>query len=136
MSVVVFSSTYFNIGAMYTVSSRYEHTFIGKCVECDGEKVVFETPYGKLSVTPSMTVSDDYKFEKININPQQTGSLKMEKSLKNNFEQIIVNAYREGLKDPLGPLLAYHGAVAGDGKEVNYESKLTPHDIGRCGTHE
>ena len=44
----------------------------------------------------------------------------MEKSLKNNFEQIIVNAYLEGLKDPLGPLLAYHGAVTGDGK-VDHE---------------
>lgn len=67
MAVVVFSPTYFQIDAMYTVSSNYEHTFIGKCVECDGDKVIFETPYGKLSITPSMVVSDDYKFEKINI---------------------------------------------------------------------
>jgi len=85
MSVVVFSPTYFNIGAMYTVSSRYEHTFIGKCVECDGEKVVFETPYGKLSVTPSMTVSDDYKFEKININLRQTGEFKGGEIIEEQF---------------------------------------------------
>ena len=67
MAVVIFSPTYFKIGKTYTVSSQYEHTFIGKCIECNGDKVVFETPYGKISITPTMVVSDDYRFEKLDI---------------------------------------------------------------------
>lgn len=67
MNVIIFNPSVFCIGESYSVSSRYEHTFIGKCVEVKDNLIVFETPYGKISITPGMVVSDDYRFERINI---------------------------------------------------------------------
>jgi hypothetical protein len=67
MNVIIFNPDAFCIGKSYSVSSRYEHTFLGKCIEVKGDLVVFETPYGKISITTGMVVSDDYRFEKLDI---------------------------------------------------------------------
>lgn len=124
MSIVIFSPTYFNIGAMYTVSSRYEHTFIGKCIECDGENVVFETSYGKLSITPTMAVTQDYRFERLPIKDATSEeSQEIVNKFANDADTFIDRFNKhicESLKDPsLDSLMEYHGTVAGSPGELS-----------------
>lgn len=99
MNVIIFNPAVFCIGESYSVSSRYEHTFLGKCVEVKDTLVVFETPYGKISVTPGMVVSDDYRFERINIAKKYT---EMQTTSKKSAANDVLE--EQGL-------LGYHEAV-------------------------
>jgi len=99
MNVIIFNPNVFCIGESYSVSSRYEHTFIGKCVEVKDNLIVFETPYGKISITPGMVVSDDYRFERINIAKKYT-------EMQTACQKSVTNDVLEEQG-----LLGYHEAV-------------------------
>jgi hypothetical protein len=99
MNVIIFNPNVFCIGESYSVSSRYEHTFIGKCVEVKDNLIIFETPYGKIPITPGMVVSDDYRFERINI--------------AKKFTEMQTTCQKSAANDVLEEqgLLGYHEAV-------------------------
>lgn len=77
-NIVVFTPELFQVGEMYSVNSRFEHTFIGECVQVEPDNVVFKTIYGNLPITPTMAVSDEYTFE--HLKPIPTWGDKMMKS--------------------------------------------------------
>lgn len=144
-NIVTFTPNLFQVGESYSVSSRYEHTFIGKCVQFDPDKVVFETPYGNLPITPTMAVTQDYRFEQLHIRevsgpvkvtsyglpsepikvseePQKTDD-EFTKDFDDRFTKKLMEhiASSVTVKDPLGPLQACHGLVAGSADELDDE---------------
>lgn len=65
--IIQFTPGYFIEGEMYSVTGNYESGFIGTCEKVEDDVVTFSTPYGDLTITASMVINDDYRFQKVSL---------------------------------------------------------------------